>query len=124
MLRHALPPRPSFMDADSPAGDEMDCGGTPYHAIAKRSRDEELDAILMAGPPAKRMEMTPCHTPVTSPNNETQRMCTGTPLCKTPLQGGAIVGADTLGLRWGSASGLGPRRWALAARPRSRAHSP
>ena len=48
MLRHALPPRPSFMDADSPAGDEMDCGGTPYHAIAKRSRDEELDAILMA----------------------------------------------------------------------------
>ena len=99
------------MDADSPAGDEMDCGGTPYNAISKRSREEELDAILQAGPPAKRTEMTPC-TPCSSPYNESSRMCTDTPsLCKTPLQGGALAGTDTLALRWGSASSLGPRRW-------------
>ena len=58
--------RPVFMD-ESPGG-EMDCspdstGGTPYGRGMKRPCDEELDAILEAGPRTKRMEMTPCQTP-------------------------------------------------------------
>ena len=108
--------RPSFMDSDSPGASAMDCGsstgGTPYST--KRLRDEELDAILNAGPPAKRMETTPCHTPVTSPGNEgPARMCTSTPLCTTPLSGyptAALQRAGELGVRWGSASSIGPRR--------------
>ena len=109
--------RPVFMD-ESPGG-EMDCspdstGGTPYGRGMKRPCDEELDAILEAGPRTKRMEMTPCQTPIHSSNLDgSARMCTGTPLCTTPLnayQAANSLQRNELGLRWGSASSLGPRR--------------
>ena len=120
--------RPSFMDVSPhPRAREAACppmtgcsastASTPLDL--KRSREEELDAYLAAGPPCKRMETTPCSTPVQSPehsSDQAMRMATpcfmGTPLsshfCGGGAGGGAQAAAD-LRIRWASQQRQGPR---------------
>ena len=88
---------------------------TPLDAHIKRMRDdEELDALL-AEPPSKRMELTPCHTPAGSPASFMHRMLPYTRLPSnafgTPISGHPICCplAAELRIRWGAAESKGPR---------------
>ena len=103
----------------SPGGRECSpgsAGSTPHRREVKRERDEENadtnSSLETARQHSKKMEMTPCHTPIQSPNTYgAARMCLATPLCSTPLSGYPLLQRSELGLRWGSAYSPGPRRW-------------
>ena len=100
----------SPMSECSPESD----GGSPYRrADIKRERDDEAENLgAMPRPRSAKMEMTPCRTPVQSPNIcGAARMCLTTPLCSTPVSSMSLVQRSELGLRWGSAYSPGPRRW-------------
>ena len=115
--------RPSFMDGSPVGGERMDSSSrrssstssTPLDADAqlKRAREEELDAYL-AVPPNKRMETSPCTTPIHSPEHMGgAAMVQSTPIAScnigTPLAGHRPSGAAELGLRWAFSQRQGPR---------------
>lgn len=133
--------RPSFMDV-SPHPRAREAGACPATGCStstastpldlKRSRDEELEAYLAAGPPCKRMETTPCSTPMGSPQHpsaagEAMAMATpafmGTPLASHFCGGNAE--ASDLRIRFSSCARQGPRscvhgpRTRLPAAPRA-----
>ena len=98
----------------SPQAESESDGGSPYRrADIKRERDDEAENLgAMPRPRSAKMEMTPCQTPVQSPNTYgAARMCLATPLCSTPVSSMCLVQQSELGLRWGSAYSPGPRRW-------------
>ena len=100
----------SPMSECSPESD----GGSPYRrADIKRERTDEAENLgALPRPRSAKMEMTPCRTPVQSPNTYgAARMCLATPLCSTPVSSMCLVQQSELGLRWGSAYSPGPRRW-------------
>lgn len=98
----------------SPQAESESDGGSPYRrADIKRERDDEAENLgAMPRPRSAKMEMTPCRTPIQSPNTYgAARMCLTTPLCSTPVSSMCLVQRSELGLRWGSAYSPGPRRW-------------
>ena len=98
----------------SPQAESESDGGSPYRrADIKRERDDEAENLgAMPRPRSAKMEMTPCRTPIQSPNTYgAARMCLATPLCSTPVSSMCLVQRSELGLRWGSAYSPGPRRW-------------
>jgi hypothetical protein len=110
-------PRPRFMDI-SPEGPKTtrssSTGSTPSDMHTKRMReDAELDAIL-AEPPNKRMELTPCHTPSCSPDH-LDELPPATRLASfafgTPISGHPMLCplAEELRIRFGTAQTVGQR---------------
>jgi len=100
------------MSPGSECSPDSDDGTLYQRADIKRDRDEEDTENLGAAPRPRsaKMEMTPCHTPVQSPNTYgAARMCLATPLCSTPLSSMCLLPRSELGLRWGSAYSPGPR---------------
>lgn len=108
--------RPSFVDKSPYPLERMNScstASTPLDAQLKRARDEEIDAYL-AVPPNKRMEATPCHTPIHSPahpSSTTDVQSTPIAGCSigTPLVGQRPPGAADLRLRWATSQRQGPR---------------
>ena len=117
----ALLPRPSFMDISphkipTNTRNSGSTASTPMDHHAKRMRDEELDALLEAAPPSKRLETTPCHTPTHSPEHcgiERMAMTTpqafGTPISSHVCDVHAAAAAAELRIRWANAQRQGPR---------------
>lgn len=100
---------------DSSSRRSSSTSSTPLDADAqlKRAREEELDAYL-AVPPNKRMETSPCTTPIHSPEHMGgAAMVQSTPIAScnigTPLAGHRPSGAAELGLRWAFSQRQGPR---------------
>lgn len=108
------------MDVSPRSRDAACSTSTPSTPLdLKRSREEELEAYLQAGPTTNksRMETTPCQTPVQSPEHSINvAMRLSTPcFMGTPVSSHVCVGASTgqadLRLLYASAQRQGPRSY-------------
>lgn len=103
------------MSPEGPARSSSN-GSTPIDTHTKRGREveAELDALL-AEPPTKRMELTPCHTPTCSPDHMDEmppatrfanNFAFGTPISGFPI---SCPLAEELRIRFGMAQTVGQR---------------